>query len=271
MFFNEMVGSETSMFSLERLDKKREYIYHLLNRMKKFNCPVSIHCEFDITDTMQAIEDRRAQGRPIGFMAYLTKATANAMAIHPHFNNRLYHTLFGKRVVTYDQINCGLLVERETPEGKHTLLPLNIYDAPNQSVEDIHHLIKDYKTKPIEEIKAYRQLSKLDRIPRWVIPIIHFMMRTHPGYNGNVGNTYAISSVLQRNGAAVGVTAPAYKTTFFPINIIDKPVVYKGEVVIRTMLQMMISVDHYLADGMDVLRASGTLKDFLENPSTLLE
>ena len=170
------------MFSLKRLDKNREYIYHLLNRMKKFNCPVSIHCEFDITDTMQAIEDRRAQGQPIGFMAYLTKATADAIAIHPHFNNRLYHTLFGKRVVVYDQINCGLLVERETPEGKHTLLPLNIYDAPNQSIEDIHNRIKDYKTKPIGEIKAYRQLNQLDRVPRWVIPLVHFLMRINPGY-----------------------------------------------------------------------------------------
>lgn len=258
------------MFHLKRLDKNREYIYHFLNRMKKYNCPVNINCEFDITDTLTAIEEEKANGRAIGLMAYLTKATGLAIEKHPEFNERIYHTLLGKRVVSYDQITCGMLVERQTPEGKYILLPLNIYDAPNQSLEAIHEKIRGYKTKPLDELKAFRQLSKLHTMPRWLIPLVHFMMRTSPRYTGKTGNTYAISSVLQENGAATSGSAPAYKTTFFPFNIIDLPRAYKGEIVIRKMLRMMISVDHYLIDGMDILRASGTLKTYLEDPTTML-
>jgi len=259
------------MYHLKRLDKNREYIYHFLNRMKKYNCPIAINCEFDVTDTLAAIEKQREQGRDVGLIALLTKATAKAIEKHPRFNDRIYHTLLGKRVVSYDQITCGMLVEREAPEGEYILLPLNIHDAPNLTIEEIHRKIRDYKTKPLEEIKAYRQLTKLHRMPRWLIPLVHFLMRTHPRYTGKTGNTYAISSVIQENGAAIAGVAPAYKTTFFPFNVLDEPRAYKGEIVIRKVLRMMISVDHYLIDGMDLFRSSGTLKDYLEDPTILLE
>ena len=44
------------MYHLKRLDKNREYIYHFLNRMKKYNCPIAINCEFDVTDTLATIK-----------------------------------------------------------------------------------------------------------------------------------------------------------------------------------------------------------------------
>jgi pyruvate/2-oxoglutarate dehydrogenase complex dihydrolipoamide acyltransferase (E2) component len=77
--------------------------------------------------------------------------------------------------------------------------------------------------------------------------------------------------VIQRDGVATGGHAPTFQTTFAPVNIVQKPVVYQGEVAIRTILHMVVSVDHYLIDGMDVQRAIATLRGFMEKPTTLLD
>ena len=198
------------------------------------------------------------------------KATAKTMEAHPRLNERLFHGLFGKQITTYDDISCGMLAERQAPEGNFVLLPIIIKDAPNASIEDIHATIKNYKTLPLEKLEPYQQLMKLKNLPRWAVPLIQFFFRIHPRYTAGKVSTYAISSVIQRDGVTTGGHAPTFQTTFAPVNILQKPVVYEGEVAIRTILQMVLSVDHYLIDGMDAQRAIATLRGYLEDPKTLL-
>ena len=208
------------MYRIRPYDKNREYTYHFLTRMKKFNCPVSANCEFDITDTLKRIEELRANGQSLGIMAYIAKATAKTIEAHPRLNERLFHGLFGRKITTYDDISCGMLAERQTPQGSYVLLPIIIKDAPNQSIEGIHALIKQYKSAPLDSLEPSQQRQKLEGLPRWVVPLIQFMFRIHPRYTAGKVSTYAISSVAARDGVMTGGHAPVFQTTFAPVNII---------------------------------------------------
>ena len=67
------------------------------------------------------------------------------MEAHPRLNERLFHGLFGKHIATYDDISCGMLAERQGPQGNFVLLPIIIKDAPNASIQEIHTTIKQFK------------------------------------------------------------------------------------------------------------------------------
>jgi len=259
------------MYTSKLLPKSRIYTYHFLDRMKRFHCPISGICELDVTDTLHRIEELRAQGRKVGLIAYLTKATAKTIEAHPRLNNRLFHGLLWKREVSYDHITCGILAERQNAKGENILIPITVRNVHQKSIEEIHALIKEHKASPLEELETYKQVARLDKIPRWLIPLIHFLFRTHPRYSAEKFSTYGLSSIIRHDGPMLSGNAPSNQTTFFPFNLTDQVVAHNGEPTIRRILRVGVAVDHFLLDGMDLQRAIATFQKYVEDPSTLLE
>ena len=52
-------------------------------------------------------------------------------------------------------------------------------------------------------------------------------------------------------------------------NIIDRPVVVNGEVVIRPMMYLALSYDHRIVDGKEAVSFLKSIKDSLEEPRRL--
>ena len=80
-----------------------------------------------------------------------------------------------------------------------------------------------------------------------------------------------MSAPMQGDLRAVSSNAPANQTTFFPINLGDRPAVHNGEIAIRKILAITISVDHFLVDGLDLNQCGATLGKLLENPQALMD
>ena len=53
-------------------------------------------------------------------------------------------------------------------------------------------------------------------------------------------------------------------------NIVDRPVVVNGEIVIRPMMYVALSYDHRIIDGRDSVQFLVTIKNLLEDPARLL-
>jgi 2-oxoglutarate dehydrogenase E2 component (dihydrolipoamide succinyltransferase) len=53
-------------------------------------------------------------------------------------------------------------------------------------------------------------------------------------------------------------------------SIQQRPVVEKGEIVIRPMMYLALSYDHRIIDGRDAVQFLVTIKQLLEDPSRLL-
>jgi pyruvate dehydrogenase E2 component (dihydrolipoamide acetyltransferase) len=72
---------------------------------------------------------------------------------------------------------------------------------------------------------------------------------------GRFGIEQFIAIINQPENAILGVAA-----------IIDKPVVMNGQIVIRPMMNVMLTYDHRTIDGAEAGRFMVTLKSFIENP-----
>ena len=75
-------------------------------------------------------------------------------------------------------------------------------------------------------------------------------------------------SVTATDGNGGSVMSPS--TTFYPTNIQERPVVYKGEICIRKMILFGICFDHFIVDGGYTLKACQHLKTYIENPDLIL-
>ena len=259
------------MYKSKPLTNNRIFIYHLLKRMLKFNCPMSATFHFDVTDLYNKIKVLKKEGYSIGLVSCLVKATSLSIEKFPRMNNRIFHTLLGKKEVSYSSINCGLAVTRVDPEGEEVIVPLILRGSNELSIQEIHKQIKDNKTLPVVNLESYEWLQKSRRLPRFLIPLVHYLFRSYPKFSAKNSSTFAISSIMEENSSLVSSHAPANQTTFFPISLKDQAIVHNGEVKPRKILAVTFCVDHFLVDGMDVQRCGNYLKGLLENSDILLK
>ena len=258
------------MFTTRSLSSTRVFIYHFLRRSMRYHCPMTACLRIDVTDTLQRIEECRAAGRKVSFISYLTLATAKTVEAPPRLNQRLYHGIFRKVLVTFDHITAGLVVGRKEPTGEEILIPLTIRNPHQHSMEEIHELIKNTKTKPLGGLEAYDKLQKVRKLPKFLIGVAQFFMRINPGVADKRFSTYALSSVTAKDTVAIGGHTTANQTTFFPANLRDEVLAVNGAPAVRKVLFIGLSADHFVVDGMDLQRAITTFQTFMENPDTLL-
>ena len=70
---------------------------------------------------------------------------------------------------------------------------------------------------------------------------------------------YKRQIINQPNSAILGVSAT-----------VDKPVVVNREIAVRPIMKLSITVDHRVVDGMEAAKFLNTLKNYLENPISIL-
>jgi pyruvate/2-oxoglutarate dehydrogenase complex dihydrolipoamide acyltransferase (E2) component len=258
------------MFESRPLSRHRLWTFHLLRRTQRFHSPIANVSEIDVTDTLAKVEALRAEGHGIGFTAVFARATALTILAHPRLNRRIFHGLFGRRQVSFDHITCAMVAERTDDRGELIVLPMKIRNIDQCSVEDIHARIRAVKQDPLDSVEGYQAVKKVHSLPRFLVPLIHFLYRSQPGLIDRGFSTYALSSVVVAGAPTIAGTAPANQTTFCPFNLKERAEVVEGKVVPRMMLSVGISVDHYLVDGLELQRAAITLEKLLQDPDRLL-
>ena len=226
--------------------------------------------EIDVTDSLAHVEALRGEGRQIGFTAFFAKATAMTIQAHPRLNRRLFHGLFRRREVVFDHITCAMVAERVLDSGELVVLPMKIRNIDQCSVDEIHARIRSVKRDPLDKVEGFQAIQKSKKVPRFLIPLLHFLYRSQPKLIDRDFSTYGVSSVVIPNAPVIAGNAPANQTTFFPFNLKERPEVVDGQVVPRMMLSVGLSVDHFLVDGMEVQRAALTLQRLLQDPEAVL-
>lgn len=251
----------------------RQVIYDFLSRASRFHCPVSASLEMDITETLARIEAEKEGGRSIGLVAFLVKATARLLEVHPKLNHHVFTSWFGRvREVAWDQINCTLIVARDGPGGEEMLFPMVIRVANELTVDAVHDLIRQHKQKRVEDLKQLKAMERIRKMPRFALRWFSYKTRSDPTFYAKYFGTYGLSSLLQPDGPGVGgATVANTASAFLPGTIMQRPRVIDGEIVPRTVLSMGVVIDHYVVDGMEALRAGRTLQSLVEDPGWLLD
>lgn len=193
---------------------------------------------------LKAVMDLRAQykdtfekkhGVRLGFMSFFTKAVVESLKRFPAVNA----SIDGADVVYHGYYDIGIAVSTE----RGLVVPV-VRDADQLSMSDIEKAINDSASRA--------RLGKL-------------------GIEEMQGGTFTIT-----NGGVFGsllatpIINPPQTGILGMHKIEDRPVVEKGQIVIRPMMYVALSYDHRLIDGKESVQFLVSVKELLEDPSRLL-
>lgn len=193
---------------------------------------------------LKAVMDMRAQykdhfekkhGVKLGFMSFFTKAVIESLKRFPAVNA----SIDGQDVVYHGFYDIGIAVSTE----RGLVVPV-IRDADQMSMAEIEMAINDAATRA-------RQ-GKLS-------------MEEMQGGTFTITNGGVFGSLL-----ATPIINPPQTGILGMHKIEDRPVVEKGEIVIRPMMYVALSYDHRLIDGKDSVQFLVSVKELLEDPARLL-
>lgn len=171
----------------------------------------------------------------LGFMSFFVKAAVEALKKFPAVNA----SIDGDEIVYHNYFDIGIAVG--SPRG--LVVPI-LRDADQMSFAEIEARIREYGEKARDGSLSYDDL---------------------------VGGTFTIS-----NGGVYGsmlstpILNPPQSAILGMHNIVERPVVVNGEIVIRPMMYLALSYDHRIIDGRESVRTLVTIKELLEDPARLM-
>lgn len=193
---------------------------------------------------LKAVMDMRAQykdsfekkhGVKLGFMSFFTKAVVESLKRFPAVNA----SIDGQDIVYHGFYDVGIAVSTE----RGLVVPV-IRDADQLSMAEIELAINDSATK------ARQGKLSLEEMQGGTFTIT----------NGGVFGSLLATPII--NPPQTGILGMH--------KIEDRPVVEKGQIVIRPMMYVALSYDHRLIDGKDSVQFLVSVKELLEDPARLL-
>lgn len=174
-------------------------------------------------------------GVKLGFMSFFTKAVSEALKLFPNVNSRME----GDEILTPAFYDIGIAVQTD----KGLMVPV-LRNTEVLSLAEIE--------KQIIELagKARNNRISIDDMSGGSFTI------TNGGIFGSMLSTPIIN--------------PPQSAILGMHNIIERPVALNGQVVIRPMMYLALSYDHRIIDGRDSVSFLVKIKEFIENPESML-
>ncbi len=180
----------------------------------------------------QAFE--KQHGIKLGFMSFFVKASVEALKRFPVVNA----SIDGKDIIYHGYFDIGIAVSTE----RGLIVPI-LRDADQMDFASIEHKIIEFANKAREGTLAFEELEG----------------GTFTITNGGIFGSMLSTPLLNPPQSAIlGMHA-----------IKERPVVEKGEIVIRPMMYLALTYDHRIIDGRDAVLFLRTIKEILEAPERL--
>jgi pyruvate dehydrogenase E2 component (dihydrolipoamide acetyltransferase) len=225
----------------EPLSALRRTIAHAMVTAATTAVPVTTTDEADVTELVALRERSNAAAAEhnvhVTLLPFIMKALVSALRQHPRFNASLDEAQ--SRLVLKRYYHLGIATD--TAEG--LLVPV---------VKDV-----DQKTMMTlaTEVVRLTDLARTRRIPLTDLRGGTFTISNY----GAIGGIFATPMLHLPEVAILGIG-----------KLLQKPVVYGGEVVIRTILPLSLTFDHRALDGAEAQRFLNELIAYLSNPARLI-
>ena len=177
----------------------------------------------------------KERGVKLGFMSFFVKAAVEALKKFPIVNA----SVDGGDIIYHEYYDIGVAVSTD----RGLMVPV-VRDADLKSFADIE-----------KEINAYATRARAGQI----------------GIEDLTGGTFTIT-----NGGVFGslLSTPIVNAPQSAIlgmhKIQERPMVVKGQIVVRPMMYLAITYDHRIIDGRDAVQFLVSIKDSLEDPGRML-
>jgi 2-oxoglutarate dehydrogenase E2 component (dihydrolipoamide succinyltransferase) len=171
----------------------------------------------------------------LGFMSFFVKAAVEALKKFPVVNA----SVDGNDIVYHNYFDIGVAVG--SPRG--LVVPI-LRNADQMTFAQIEDTIRTFGQKAKDGSLTYEELT---------------------------GGTFTVS-----NGGVFGsmlstpILNPPQSAILGMHNIVERPVVENGEIVIRPMMYLALSYDHRIIDGREAVQSLVTIKECMEDPARML-
>ncbi len=224
----------------KRMSRRRQTIARRLVQAQQTAAMLTTFNEVDMSGIMELRKRRRdafkeRYGVGLGFMSFFTKAVVGALKAFPRLNAEIQ----GDEFVLKKHYDIGIAVGAE--EG--LVVPV-LRDADGKSFAQIE--------SEIGELAGRARDNKLT--------IAELQGGTFTVTNGGTFGSLLSTPIL--NTPEVGILGMH--------KIEERPIVVKGEIVIRPMMYLALSYDHRIVDGSEAVRFLVRVKELLEDPEALL-
>jgi len=174
-------------------------------------------------------------GYRLSFTTILARAVAAVLPQHPYLNSSLH----GEEIILWEDVHLGVATSVE-----EVLIVPVIREAQRKSLEQILVALGD-----LTERARARRLTPAEM----------------------TGSTFTLSNLgMFGVESFTAIINPPEAAILAVGKIVDTPVSVEGEIVLRPLLQLTLSADHRLVDGVAAARFLADLKTTLENPYLLI-
>lgn len=224
----------------EKMTSLRKTVAKRLVAVKNETAMLTTFNEVDMKPVMDLRNQFKTQfkevhGVNLGFMSFFTKAVTIALKQFPAVNAYIN----GEEIIFHDY--CDISIAVSAPKG--LVVPV-IRNAESMTLADIEREVVVLATKAREN-----KLS-LEEMTGGTFTI------TNGGVFGSMMSTPIINAP---QSAILGMH-----------NIVERPVVKDGQIVIRPIMYLALSYDHRIIDGRESVGFLVKVKQILENPTLLL-
>lgn len=224
----------------ERMSSLRRKLSERLVSVKNETAMLTTFNEVDMKAIMEIRKKYQTQfleryGIKLGIMSFFLKACSVALQEFPNVNARLD----GENLVTNDYADISVAVS--TPKGLMVPVIRNVESLGLAEIE-----------RALEELAGKARSGK--------ISVPEMSGGTFTVTNGGVfGSMMSTPLINPPQSAILGMH-----------NIIERPVAFEGQVVIRPMMYVALSYDHRVIDGRESVGFLVRIKQLLEKPSDML-
>lgn len=221
--------------------------------------------EVDVTDAKHLLDERQPV---LSWTAFVIASVARAAAAHPQVH--AYRNWRGQ-LIWHQHVDVTTIVEIATTQGPFPLAH-PVRDADIRDVVDLTTELRAVKANPSANSRARsleRFASIAARIPG-LIALAYALIGRSPRLRQLTG-TVAVTSVgMFADGGGFAI-APL---TLMPLQIViggmnARPRALNGQIEVRHVLDMTVSVDHNVVDGAPAARFSAELRRIIESAVVL--
>jgi pyruvate/2-oxoglutarate dehydrogenase complex dihydrolipoamide acyltransferase (E2) component len=217
--------------------------------------------EVDVTIARKFIQEYETRtGEQLSFTAFILNCIGEAVEtdkrIHAYRNWR-------NQLIVFDEVNINTMIEANV-RGQVVPLP-HIFNAVNQRTYwDLHNEMRATQANPQRTVET-RFLYWFLYLPAFLRRLFYKLVLRSPNWFRNYSSSILVTAVgMYGRGSFWGIPTANFTLTITLGGVNPKPVVVEGQIAIREILNMTISVDHDIVDGAPATRFGQRLVELIE-------
>jgi len=217
--------------------------------------------EVDVTEARKLIKQNRHSGNKISFTAWLIKAIADCVALHPPIAG--VNDAKRNKVLVFNEVDISIVVEKNV-NGVPVPLPYVIRKADQKTLREIQDEIEKAKAQTIGGEGDYVLGEKYSttgmklfvRLPQWLrLVLMRLLVLNNPQRVKDMMGTVMITTagmVGHTRGWIIPFSMHPLGLALGWLN--EQAAVYRGEIQKREILHLTVLIDHDVIDGVPAAR-----------------